>query len=245
MDKTRDVGFGPKVGYIGPKWDKSGKSGSLSQNVLKLILKSSRFVPFGANLTHFESKFYIPDINCWTRLSFVIHWQDFVYGFQRWNISFVRSDRHIGAFLKLQTPSEGLRCRLDFSFTVVNKWVHFIYQLYNTHCTSTQFHSILIILFYCLYSILFTRVHSIKLYIYPLNLTISINISFQDVHYIPFYPTLSTPYHPFYLFLPFHLYQPFHLFRLSIPFILSTPFTTLSIYIFIRVLPLWIYCISV
>ncbi|XP_035829390.1 uncharacterized protein LOC101859992 [Aplysia californica] len=47
--------------------------------------------------------------------------QDFVYGFQRWNVSFVRSDRHIGAFLKLQTPSQGLRCRLDFSFTVVNR----------------------------------------------------------------------------------------------------------------------------
>ena len=29
------------------------KFGSVSQNVLKLILKSPRFVPFGANLTQF------------------------------------------------------------------------------------------------------------------------------------------------------------------------------------------------
>nr|KAG5709012.1 hypothetical protein BaRGS_004651 [Batillaria attramentaria] len=47
--------------------------------------------------------------------------KDFVYGYQRWNVSFVRSERHIGAFLKLQTPSQGLRCRLDFSFTIINK----------------------------------------------------------------------------------------------------------------------------
>ena len=47
--------------------------------------------------------------------------QDFVYGQQKWNVSFVRSDRHLGSFLKLTTPSQGLRCRLDFSFTIVNR----------------------------------------------------------------------------------------------------------------------------
>ncbi|CAL1532756.1 unnamed protein product [Lymnaea stagnalis] len=50
-----------------------------------------------------------------------IYSKDFVYGYQRWNVSFVRTDRHIGAYLKLQTPSQGLRCRMDFSFTVVNR----------------------------------------------------------------------------------------------------------------------------
>ncbi|GFR85751.1 hypothetical protein ElyMa_006036200 [Elysia marginata] len=50
-----------------------------------------------------------------------IYSKDFVYGYQKWNVSFVRTDRHIGAFLKLQSPSQGLRCRLDFSFTVVNR----------------------------------------------------------------------------------------------------------------------------
>ncbi|KAH9494619.1 hypothetical protein Btru_019729 [Bulinus truncatus] len=49
-----------------------------------------------------------------------IYSKDFVYGYQRWNVSFVRTDRHIGAFLRLQTPSQGLRCRMDFSFTVIN-----------------------------------------------------------------------------------------------------------------------------
>ena len=34
--------------------------GSASQNVLKLILKSPRFVPFGANLTQFGPKSDIP-----------------------------------------------------------------------------------------------------------------------------------------------------------------------------------------
>ena len=35
---------------------------SLSKNVLKLILKSSTFVPFGANLTDFGAKPTIPEI---------------------------------------------------------------------------------------------------------------------------------------------------------------------------------------
>ena len=35
---------------------KLGQIGSASQNVLKLILKSPRFVPFGANLTQFGCK---------------------------------------------------------------------------------------------------------------------------------------------------------------------------------------------
>ncbi|XP_041376336.1 uncharacterized protein LOC121388875 [Gigantopelta aegis] len=47
--------------------------------------------------------------------------KDFVYGYQRWAVSFVRSDRHIGAFLKLQTTTQGIKCRLDFAFTVLNK----------------------------------------------------------------------------------------------------------------------------
>ena len=40
-----------KLGQIGPKWTFSGR-----QNVLKLILKSPRFVPFGANLPHLGPK---------------------------------------------------------------------------------------------------------------------------------------------------------------------------------------------
>ena len=60
-----DVRFGPKVGQISHKLDKSGTFsdqisvhfGSVSQNVLTLILKSHTIiVPFGANLTHFGSK---------------------------------------------------------------------------------------------------------------------------------------------------------------------------------------------
>ena len=38
--------------------------GSVSQNVLKLILKSPGFVPFVANLTHFEAKPTIPGLGC-------------------------------------------------------------------------------------------------------------------------------------------------------------------------------------
>ena len=50
------------IGSVGPNWDKfenlkrsvSVHFGSVIQNVLKLILKSPRFVSFGANLTPFR-----------------------------------------------------------------------------------------------------------------------------------------------------------------------------------------------
>ena len=51
----------PQMGQI---WDflrsVSVHFGSLSQNVLKLILKSHRFVPIGANLTYLNAIFDIP-----------------------------------------------------------------------------------------------------------------------------------------------------------------------------------------
>ena len=54
------VRFGPKVGQIGPKWDKSGTFsdqisvhfGSPSQNVLNYDLKKSYTCTIRANLTH-------------------------------------------------------------------------------------------------------------------------------------------------------------------------------------------------
>ena len=55
------VGFGHKLGLIGPKWDISGTFSDLisvyfvlgSKNLLKLILKTPRIVQFRANLTQF------------------------------------------------------------------------------------------------------------------------------------------------------------------------------------------------
>ena len=59
--KGRDVKFVIQIGsdwhQMGNIWDflrlVSVQMGSPIQNVLKLILKSPRFVPFGANLTQF------------------------------------------------------------------------------------------------------------------------------------------------------------------------------------------------
>ena len=51
---------------IGTKWDKSGtfqdQSQICNQNVLKLMLKSPRFIPFGANLTQFGCPIWH---HCW------------------------------------------------------------------------------------------------------------------------------------------------------------------------------------
>lgn len=46
---------------------------------------------------------------------------EIVYGYHKWNVSFVKSEKHLGAYLKLLTPSSGLVCRVDYSFTCLNK----------------------------------------------------------------------------------------------------------------------------
>ncbi|ESO95143.1 hypothetical protein LOTGIDRAFT_160907 [Lottia gigantea] len=47
--------------------------------------------------------------------------KEFVYGFQKWVVSFIRSERHIGAFLRLQTAAKDTTCGLDFTFTALNR----------------------------------------------------------------------------------------------------------------------------
>ena len=63
LTKISEVRFVPKVGPIGTKWAKSGtfrdkifvQFSASHQNVLKSDLKKSPgFVPFGANLIHFD-----------------------------------------------------------------------------------------------------------------------------------------------------------------------------------------------
>jgi hypothetical protein len=49
-----------------------------------------------------------------------IYAKDLVYGHHKWSVSFVKSDKHIGAYIKLQTTSPGVVSKLDFSFTMLN-----------------------------------------------------------------------------------------------------------------------------
>ena len=68
-NRIRDVKYGIQIGSDWPKmgqiWDflrsVSVNFGSSSQNVLKLVLKSLRFVPFRLNLTDFGADANIPD----------------------------------------------------------------------------------------------------------------------------------------------------------------------------------------
>ena len=63
----RNIWFGSEVGQICHKWDQSGifqikisvHFGSARQNVLKLILKSPRFVPLWSNLTQFGRQIWL------------------------------------------------------------------------------------------------------------------------------------------------------------------------------------------
>lgn len=49
-----------------------------------------------------------------------IYAKDLVYGHHKWTVSFVKSDKHIGAYIKLLTTSPGVVSKLDFSFTMLN-----------------------------------------------------------------------------------------------------------------------------
>ncbi|KAJ8302844.1 hypothetical protein KUTeg_019240 [Tegillarca granosa] len=50
-----------------------------------------------------------------------VYAKDFVYGFQKWTVSFIKSDKHLGAYLKLQTTSADAVCKVDYSFTMINR----------------------------------------------------------------------------------------------------------------------------
>lgn len=47
--------------------------------------------------------------------------KDFSYGYHRWAISFTRADKVLGVYLILRSISPGMRCYVDFSFTLTNR----------------------------------------------------------------------------------------------------------------------------
>ena len=47
--------------------------------------------------------------------------RDFSYGGHTWAIQLIRSEKHIGAYLCLKNPSDGLSCKIDYSFTILNR----------------------------------------------------------------------------------------------------------------------------
>ncbi|WAR12509.1 hypothetical protein MAR_026689 [Mya arenaria] len=50
-----------------------------------------------------------------------LYTKDVVYGYHKWTVSFIRTDVHLGCFLKLQTAGNGMKCQIDFSFTLLNR----------------------------------------------------------------------------------------------------------------------------
>ncbi|VDI25051.1 uncharacterized protein [Mytilus edulis] len=49
-----------------------------------------------------------------------IYAKDMVYGHHKWTVSFIKSEKHMGAYIKLQSTSTGMVSKLDFSFTMLN-----------------------------------------------------------------------------------------------------------------------------
>ena len=47
--------------------------------------------------------------------------KDFIYGHHKWSAIFVKTDLHLGTFLKLQSVTQGMKCQIDFSFTLLNR----------------------------------------------------------------------------------------------------------------------------
>lgn len=47
--------------------------------------------------------------------------KDFPFGYHRWAVSFVRTDKVLGVLLRIRNPAPGSRCYLDFTFTLLNR----------------------------------------------------------------------------------------------------------------------------
>ncbi|GLH08670.1 Protein of unknown function, partial [Gryllus bimaculatus] len=47
--------------------------------------------------------------------------KEFACGFQRWAITFSRTDKVLGVYLVWRNPSEGMRVYVDFTFTLLNR----------------------------------------------------------------------------------------------------------------------------
>ena len=50
-----------------------------------------------------------------------VYSRDFIYGYHKWNISFVRGDKHVSSYITLKNLADGMICSVDYSFTVLNK----------------------------------------------------------------------------------------------------------------------------
>ena len=46
--------------------------------------------------------------------------RDFTYGHQKWFVTVLRGEQHIGTYLNLKNISEGMTCEVDYSFTLLN-----------------------------------------------------------------------------------------------------------------------------
>ena len=47
------------------------------------------------------------------------HSKDFMYGNQKWSIMLSHNEKHLSAYLTLKNVSEGMRCIVDFGFTML------------------------------------------------------------------------------------------------------------------------------
>ena len=49
-----------------------------------------------------------------------VYSRDFLYGHQKWSVSLVKSDKHVGSHITLKNASDGFSCTVDYSFTLLN-----------------------------------------------------------------------------------------------------------------------------
>ncbi|ODM88537.1 hypothetical protein Ocin01_18145, partial [Orchesella cincta] len=47
--------------------------------------------------------------------------KEFMYGYQKWAITFSRTEKVLGVYLVWRNPSEGMKVHVDFSFTLLNR----------------------------------------------------------------------------------------------------------------------------
>ncbi|KAH3769956.1 hypothetical protein DPMN_171235 [Dreissena polymorpha] len=47
--------------------------------------------------------------------------KDIICGYHKWTVSFIKNDLHMGCFLKWLSTCLGMKCQIDFSFTLLNR----------------------------------------------------------------------------------------------------------------------------
>ena len=104
-----------------PPANTTGVSGGASgSNTLHQMAQLHRFVKLNDRFDTQVFTFILP-ATLTKEFSPDIFSREFIYGHQKWSVSFVKSDKHLSSFLTLKHIPTGMRCAVDYTFTMHNR----------------------------------------------------------------------------------------------------------------------------